>query len=170
MSLDDPFAGRDRHDGRLWHPAVVVTGPDDRPALEIEPLSACQRCRTGHGCGAGTFSRLFVRRRLSLALPDEARFETGTVVQVGISERAVIKAAGLGYGLPVLVFVAAVVIGQGLAGQGTAADGIALLSGLACAGAVYALLRRRPGLGELDIRIVESGARPGRCGLESIDR
>ena len=92
---------------RLWQAARIVEDEDGDRWLEFAPLSACARCRSGQGCGASQWARLFGEPGASrLPLPEDCTLPAGSPVRAGIQARALLKAATLAYLVPLLGFVA----------------------------------------------------------------
>nr|WP_245689269.1 SoxR reducing system RseC family protein [Roseospirillum parvum] len=105
--------------------------------MEAERRPACGACAARASCASRTFGGWLGRRPLAFSarLPFAAR--PGQEVVVGLSSRAVLKAAGLAYMLPLLILVlsAATASALGLHDLWVAAiGGLGLLAGLALAG------------------------------------
>ena len=95
--------------------------------LEPEQTTSCGGCASSGLCGAkgiGTVaSRLELRR---FPLENEPGLRVGERVVVGVSERALLKASGTAYALPLTTMLAAGAGAQWVAGS----DGITMLSTL----------------------------------------
>lgn len=105
--------------------ARVVAVEGNVAWLEPEQTTSCGSCASSGLCGAkgiGTMASRLERRRFPLAnQPDLA---VGERVVVGVSERALLKASGTAYALPLLVM-----FGAGAAAQSSAgSDGITMVS------------------------------------------
>jgi len=99
-----------------WHPARVTTIDDHQLTLMFARPEQCQRCQAGQGCGAGLLARLFASARPSaVTVPrDQVRSEQvvqgGDWVRVGVPSALLARAAVTLYGLPLLAFVAILVV------------------------------------------------------------
>jgi sigma-E factor negative regulatory protein RseC len=111
--------------------ARVVAVQDGKVWLEPEQTTSCGGCASSGLCGAkgiGTVaSRLELRR---FTLPNTPGLALGERVVVGVSERALLRASGTAYALPL-----AVMLGSGATAQWAAgSDGLtmaAMVCGLA---------------------------------------
>jgi len=133
-------------DARLvWQIGQVVPGDDDRLRIEFADPSVCSRCRSGNGCGAGQFARLFGRgRAVRLAAPAEVELQVGNRVRVGIDARWLLIAAGAAYLVPLIALLGAMVLIGPVAGG---SDAVVLGAGLAAIAASWLLTRNLlPGL------------------------
>jgi sigma-E factor negative regulatory protein RseC len=131
--------GRELH----WQPATVIAVETDGVLVSFEPLSQCQRCLAGQGCGAGVFGRLFPARSTRLRLSTTGSFEPGQRVQVGLPATELLQAALLLYGLPLLCFLAGAVLGHLVFRSLAYADGAALLSAVLAGAVALIWLRAR---------------------------
>ena len=124
----------------LWQPARIVEDDDGRRWLEFESLSDCARCRAGTGCGASQWARMFgngpVRR---MPLPSDCGLPSGTLVRAGLPASALVRAAGRLYLLPLLVFIAALMVQEQLA----VPEPLALVLALTAAAGLLAWTRAR---------------------------
>lgn len=125
-----------------WHRATVTAVEGERIRLSFHPLRHCQRCLRGEGCGAGVFSRLFSAQGSELWLPAERSFVLGQSVRVGVSERELVRAAALLYGLPLLVFMLAASAAATVFSSALGSDLGALLIGLLAAALALRLAGR----------------------------
>jgi sigma-E factor negative regulatory protein RseC len=130
----------------IWQLATVTAVDQDGLELTFDSLTTCDRCLRGEGCGAGVFSRLFARRRASLRLPGEHDYQPGQRLRVGLSARAMVAAALLVYGAPLLAFLLFALVGHVWVGEQAFRDAIALAAGLIGAALVFVLLRAWPAL------------------------
>jgi positive regulator of sigma E activity len=138
----------------VWQIGRVVQGDGGDRVIEFRDPAACRRCKSGRGCGAGQFARLFGRGRpLRLRAPGVDALPLGAMVRIGIDSRWLLLAAAAGYLVPVLAFIAGAVAAGPMLGQG---DGAALIGGLiATAAAWHAIRRLAPGLLRPAVRIGE---------------
>lgn len=127
----------------LWQPATVVTAEPGRLVVSFQPLSQCQRCLSGQGCGAGVFGRLFPSRSTSLTLNDRHSFEPGERVRVGLRPAQLLRAALVLYGLPLAGFLTGLLLGQLLWPDQAFGELFALVLGLACGAGLLMVFRRR---------------------------
>lgn len=95
---------------------VAIAGPV--VWLEPEQGAGCGSCSASGLCGAkglGTgASRLELRR---FALPNEAGLRLGERVVVGVAERALLKASGTAYAIPLVAMLGGGVLAQWAAGS-----------------------------------------------------
>lgn len=151
---------------RVWQAGVVAGGTETGVWVRFEPLSHCQRCLQGEGCGAGVFSRLFAGRQAQLHVETATRLGTGQPVRVGIPPAALLRLAVVIYGLPVLVFILAAASTATLLPSGWVQDLVALISGMAAASiAVSLALRSRAELLNPQLEVLSASA--GCAALES---
>ncbi|NDY94466.1 SoxR reducing system RseC family protein [Wenzhouxiangella limi] len=152
--------------GHVWQAGVVVHSTEAAARIRFEPLTHCQRCLRGEGCGAGVFSRLFAGRRAELDLPTDHRLAPGQPVRVGIRSGTLVRLAVVIYGLPVVVFILAAAATATLLAPGWEQDVLSLLGGLAAAAlALVFVARRRTGALNPIVETLSAGA--GRPRLES---
>ncbi|MEE4161251.1 MAG: SoxR reducing system RseC family protein [Woeseiaceae bacterium] len=104
--------------------------------VAVDAASACARCRSGRGCGAGVFTGAPRRRVLRLPVPPGARIEVGAEVTVRIPGESLLRATLLAYGLPLAGLLCGGVAGFALDG-GDVVAALAAAAGLAV-GAVAA--------------------------------
>lgn len=129
--------------GCVWQTGVVVHCTGKLVRVRFEPLTHCQRCVRGEGCGAGIFSRLFAGSRAEMDVASDACLESGQPVRLGISSAALVRLAALVYGLPVVVFILVAAVAATLLPNGWSQDLLSLLSGIAAAAiAVFCAVRR----------------------------
>ena len=76
--------------------------------------SACSACAVKSGCGAAALASMSKDDELVLDVPDGVRAAPGDRVVVALPGAALVKAAGLGYLLPLVVLVAAASVLSGL--------------------------------------------------------
>ncbi len=119
--------------GQAWQTGRVMQVEGERIRVRFQPLSQCERCMSGEGCGAGVFGRLFARRGAEMVVDGPAGLKVGQPVRVGVPERLLLGMALWLYGLPLLAFILAAGLVATLLGQGVAQDALALLLGLLAA-------------------------------------
>ena len=96
---------------RFWQTALIVEDAAERRWLEFPDVSRCRRCREGSGCGAAQWARLFgLRAATRWPLPNDCRLEPGTPVRAGLRTGVVLGLAVRAYLLPLLVFVALLIV------------------------------------------------------------
>lgn len=139
----------------VWQIGRVVQGDHGEILIEFRDPAACRRCKSGKGCGAGQFARLFGRGRpVRFTAPGADALPLGTLVRVGIDARWLMLAAAASYLVPVLAFIAGALAAGPVLGQG---DVAALIGGLIATAAAWLLIRRlAPGLLRPALRIGEA--------------
>lgn len=145
-----------------------VVAVDGRLAwLEPEQTTSCGGCMSASACGMGGNARRLAARRFSLV--NEYDLRVGDRVVVGVTEGALVKAAGAAYGLPLLGLVAGLLLSRAL----DASDGAGALAALA--GLVLGLLLSRlraarlSARGELSPRFLRRVHGPGPGGTCELD-
>lgn len=152
--------------GHVWQAGVVVSRIGPWVRVRFEPLTHCDRCLRGEGCGAGVFSRLFAGRRAELQLTTDLDLEPGQPVRVGLPSAALVGLAAWMYGLPVVVFILAAAAAATLPSQAGSQDALALAVGLAAAATAVVLAARR-GPATLQPRLEALPSAGGCAPLES---
>lgn len=111
--------------------ARVVAQEGNRVWLEPEQTTSCGACASSGACGAkgiGTIaSRLELRR---FAMVNEPGLMVGERIVVGVSERALLRASGTAYAIPLATSLGAGILAQWAKGDDIVTM-IATLSGLA---------------------------------------
>lgn len=131
-----------------WQIATVHSLKNGRLALFFDPPESCRRCAEGQGCGAGVYSRLFVRRHAVLPVPAQYEWlQVGSRVRVGVPARVLMLMALRLYGLPLTAFVVGAAAGHHLIPATVWQDLISLGLGLGAALASWSWLSRRPPIG-----------------------
>lgn len=133
---------------KIWQLGEVVAANRAVARVRLSPVSSCEQCLAGRGCGAGVFSRLFARRSVDLKTSNTIGAVPGQRVLVGVAGTALAMAAARLYGIPLLGFIAGVLVSAWWLRQGGTVhaweDTLALAAGLAVAGVSFALVARRP--------------------------
>lgn len=117
-------------------PATVVGMSGKRLRVRLDTQQGgCGRCNEPGGCGSARLSELFGPTRNEFELTNSIDAHSGDPVLLCIAEGASLKAALVGYGLPVLLVIAGAAIGTALSGSGAedlfALGGAAIGIGLA---------------------------------------
>lgn len=141
----------------IWQLGEVVNADARTASVRLSPVSSCEQCLAGRGCGAGVFSRFFARRTVDLNTNNTIGAAPGQRVLVGVAGAALTKAAARLYGVPVLGFLAGVLVSTwwlpGIGAIPGLEDALALAAGLVVAVVSFALVARRPLAGiELELR------------------
>lgn len=127
--------------GLIWQNARIVADDRGRGWLEFSDVRDCARCRNGTGCGAATFSRLFIPRRPArLPLPGGFEGRPGQQVRAGFDGAALMRAAAAVYLLPLGGFVGGCLAAAVLVPQ--AGDLVSLAIGLTGAALAFVALRQ----------------------------
>jgi sigma-E factor negative regulatory protein RseC len=153
--------------------ARVVRIEGDQVWLEPEQTTSCGHCASSASCGTreaagmGTVTSRLQARRFLLdstgGLGDGQKFREGDRLVVGVSERALLKAALTAYGLPLLFALVSASVVQGLYGE-DATTLLGMLGGLGL-GLLAARLnaRRLAARGELAPRFVRRARADETC-------
>ena len=91
--------------------ATVVSLSGNRAEIEMHRQSACSHCELSGGCGTGAIGRLLGKRNKPVAIKTDQILKPGDRLELGLPEKAFLKANLLIYGLPLLGLFA----GSGLA-------------------------------------------------------
>ena len=141
--------------------ATVVSASGDRLRVRVDPArGGCGRCNEPGGCGAARISDLFCPNRNEFEIDNSIGARSGDEVILCIAEGASLRAALVGYGLPVGLVVAGAAVGTAFATSG--AEDLWAFAG-ALVGVVMALpigrgLRRRGGWhSEIELRNAADG-------------
>ena len=94
----------------------VLARQRDYLIVEAQRLSACGRCAAISDCGQRKLAGLFGNPRIELrvANPEHLPLEVGDEAIVGLTEQALLKAAALGYLLPLVMLLLPVLLLAGL--------------------------------------------------------
>ena len=108
------------HIVRLTERAAPGGGAGRRCAeLHIEPVTACQRCAEGRGCGAGLAGAAAgFPKRLRLDVDERHRFQAGDDVVVEVPAHSLRRAAVNAYGLPLAGLLSGAALAAIVAGTG----------------------------------------------------
>lgn len=122
-------------------PGAVIKVERDHAFVEIGPRSVgCGRCHEAGGCGSQRPGGAAAGPKRILRLPNDLNVAVGDSVLVVIPDGALLRAALLAYGLPLLLLLAGAAIGAAWS-DGVAAAGAA--GGLAIAAVAPRLTRKR---------------------------
>lgn len=103
--------------------ARVIRVDGDTALVALEPAS-CDGCRAAAGCREGALFRWSARPAVvEVAVPSAPGDRPGRWITVGLAPAALLRAAGWTYGLPLVLLLAGIGLGTGLAGEGGAAAG-----------------------------------------------
>ena len=84
----------------------IVSMRDETVTVVVDSPVACRRCAAGNGCGAGILAGLEQTHHIDIARPLGSQFEIGDPVSLCIAPSALLRAALIAYGLPLLALVA----------------------------------------------------------------
>jgi len=82
--------------------ATVVSLSGNRAEVQMQRQSACSHCEMSHGCGTGAIGRLLGKRSKPVKIEVDLNLSPGDEVELGLPEKAFLKASLLIYGLPLL--------------------------------------------------------------------
>lgn len=124
---------------------------------------SCSRCQEGRGCGGGVIGRLVGRNRAEIAveLAPGLAPRAGDVVVVAVDEQAMIQAALLVYGLPLIGLLAGGVFAHTVLEAHdlivAAYGALGLLAGFALTRSLAQSLQHRPGFKPRALRLAPNG-------------
>lgn len=119
--------------------AIVVSPGAGTATVSVAMASACPRCASGRGCGAGLLQQ-GKPRVLEVRVAEGLVLEAGDRVSLSLAPELLLRAAVLAYGLPLAALLAAVALASGLFGAGSE---LALVSSGAAGLSLGALAARR---------------------------
>lgn len=127
-SYEDPTSEDPSRPALVEGIARVVAVEGSVAWLEPEQSTSCGSCASAAMCGSdgvgSTAKRLAARR---FALANDQALRVGERVIVGVNERALLKASGTAYALPLVTMFTAGGVAQSIAGS----DGITMVSAVA---------------------------------------
>jgi sigma-E factor negative regulatory protein RseC len=116
----------------------------DRARVLVDGDSACPRCASGRGCGAGLIGGRARMRELELRVDKNLGLNPGDTVWLELPPARLVEAATCGYGLPLAGILVALAIAQLVNGPiGDAAAVTLALTGLIAGGIGGRLLLAR---------------------------
>ncbi|GMR17339.1 MAG: hypothetical protein BMS9Abin32_422 [Gammaproteobacteria bacterium] len=113
--------------------------------LQVESAATCSRCAAGRGCGAGLLAAAAKTQQIRVPVADGMSLRPGDNVVLTLRPGALLRAAFIGYGMPLLGALLALLPGPWLV-HGPGDAGAALLAAAGLGAGVLAgrgLLRHR---------------------------
>jgi len=110
--------------------SLVSRAGDMHATINVDVMTACPRCASGKGCGAGILAAGSRTRQLQVLVDPDLGLAEGDVVDLTLAPRNILRAALIVYGLPMLgaIVGAAIAYAYSLGDTGAA---FAALMGLA---------------------------------------
>jgi len=99
--------------------------------IDVDVSTACPRCASGKGCGAGILAAGSGTRRIQVHVDPGLGLAEGDVVDLTLAPRNILRAAIIVYGLPMLGAVVGAATAYALS-LGDTGAAVAALVGLAC--------------------------------------
>jgi sigma-E factor negative regulatory protein RseC len=109
----------------------VVALKGDRVWVQTIRTSACQSCAARNGCGQKVLAAASGGRANQILVTNSVDARVGDEVTIGIDEQALLGASLLVYALPLILMVAASVVGHQVSGGHDGAAMLAAVAGLA---------------------------------------
>lgn len=109
----------------------VVALKGDRVWVQTIRTSACQSCAARNGCGQKVLAAASGGRANQILVANSVDARVGDEVTIGIDEQALLGASLLVYALPLVLMVAASVVGHQVSGGRDGAAMLAAVAGLA---------------------------------------
>ena len=119
--------------------AIVIRCQGGRAEVAVQRNSTCGGCELASGCGTGAIGRLLGNRQKPITIETDRALDPGTEVLLGLSERTIVRASCLIYGLPLIGLLVFSVFSQTVFAWPEWATVLAALTGL-CAGFLLARL------------------------------
>lgn len=112
--------------------ATVISLTGDLAEVQMQRQSACSHCEMSRGCGTGAIGRLLGKRSKPVKIRFNQDLKPGDQVEIGLPDKAFLRAGLLIYGLPLLGLFLGLVL-AGLIGShiGASSDFIAFIFALA---------------------------------------
>lgn len=111
----------------------VVSSHDGVVQVDVQRQSACHSCSVRHGCGSAQLSRLSRKPPLSFSLDTAQHLQPGDRVRLELKAADLARASLLAYGVPLVLALAGVAIGQLWLGSDVWA-GLGFVAGLGVGG------------------------------------
>lgn len=92
----------------------------------VDSAPVCARCQAGKGCGAGLFQGSDRKTTIRVAIPAKLVVGVGDEVSLSIGGNDLLRAAVYAYGLPLMVCIGSLAIGQALLGPRSDYAGIGI--------------------------------------------
>jgi len=99
--------------------------------IDVDVSTACPRCASGKGCGAGILAAGRGARRIQVLVDPGLGLIEGDVVDLNLAPQNILRAAIIVYGLPMLGAMVGAAIAYAFV-LGDAGAAVAALVGLAC--------------------------------------
>ena len=80
----------------------MIRCQDGRAEVELQRKTACGHCEVAQGCGTGAIGRLVGNRQKPITIATNRALNPGEEVLLNVSERAVVQASFMIYGLPLI--------------------------------------------------------------------
>jgi sigma-E factor negative regulatory protein RseC len=82
--------------------ATVIGLSGDIAEVQMQRQSACSQCEVGRGCGIGAIGRLLGKRSKPVKIKVDQDLKPGDQVEIGLPDKAFLRAGLLIYGTPLL--------------------------------------------------------------------
>ena len=94
--------------------ATVVNLSGDIAEVQMQRQSACSHCEMSQGCGTGAIGRLLGKRSKSVEIKVYQDLKPGDQVEIGLPDKAFLRAGLLIYGLPLLGLFTGLMLAESL--------------------------------------------------------
>ncbi len=109
--------------------SLIASNDGVRAVVDVDMSTACPRCASGRGCGAGLFAAGNRQSRVEAIVTGQIALEEGDSVEISLASQDLLKAALIVYGMP--LFGALVVAGLAyLLQMGDSAAAVAAVIGM----------------------------------------
>ncbi|MBU2954131.1 SoxR reducing system RseC family protein [Marinobacter sp. F3R08] len=125
----------------------VVALRGDRAWVQTIRTSACQSCSARTGCGQKVLAAASGGRANQILVSNSVNARVGDEVTIGIDDQALLGASFLVYAVPLLLMVAASVIGHQVSGGH---DGVSMLAAIVGLGLGFVAGRHLQRAGDVD--------------------
>jgi sigma-E factor negative regulatory protein RseC len=82
--------------------ATVISLSGDIAEVQMQRQSACSHCEMSRGCGTGAIGRLLGKRSKPVEIKVDQDLKPGDQVEIGLPDKAFLRAGLLIYGMPLL--------------------------------------------------------------------
>ncbi len=96
--------------------AKVISWRSGWAVVEVEMKSACNHCSSSDSCGTSSVAKAFSPKKQVFSVPCEQACEAGELLQLGLPESVILKAAALVYIAPLMGLFIGAILGGFLAG------------------------------------------------------
>lgn len=140
--------------------ATVVSLSGDRAEVQMQRQSACSHCEMSHGCGTGAIGRLLGKRSKPVEIKVDQNLKPGDQVEIGLPDKAFLRAGLLIYGLPLLGLFIGLILAEMTNSNSDLTSFILAMTGLVLGLYVGARIAKTKFANQLDPKILSVSSEP----------